>query len=60
MNGLRYISSKKSIREIIGERSDSQNLDIYEAIAGLYEEIDILSKEGESIKNALDSLREVE
>ena len=40
--GMKYLTPKKPLSEITREReeqNEAQNIDVYEAIAGLYEEI---------------------
>lgn len=41
-NGLKYLTPQKSISEIMRERAEQaeqQNVDLYEAVAGLFEEL---------------------
>lgn len=45
--GMQYLNPKKPLSEITREReekNEAQNIDVYEAIAGLYEEITALTK----------------
>ena len=43
MSKMRYLTPKKPLSEIVREReeqAESQNVNLYEAVAGLYEEIE--------------------
>lgn len=47
MSNINYLTPKKPLAEIAQERSaqaETQNIDIYEAIAGLYEELGAMAE----------------
>lgn len=47
MSNVSYLTPKKPLAEIAQERSaqaETQNIDIYEAIAGLYEELGAMAE----------------
>lgn len=52
-NPVNYLTPKKSLSQIARERAEAaeqQNIDVYEAIAGLYEEIAALTERVEQLE----------
>lgn len=52
-DSVNYLTPKKSISQIARERmeaAEQQNIDVYEAIAGLYEEVAALTGRMEQIE----------
>ena len=52
MSEMRYLTPKKPLSEIVREReeqAESQNVNLYEAVAGLYEEIANLAEQNAAL-----------
>lgn len=50
---VKYLTPKKSLSQIARERAElaeTQNIDVYEAIAGLYEEVAALTERVEQLE----------
>lgn len=53
MSKMRYLTPKKPLSEIVREReeqAESQNVNLYEAVAGLYEEIANLAEQNTALE----------
>lgn len=59
MENLKYLTPKKPLTEIIRERAEEaeqQNIDIYEAIAGLFEDMAALAVETAALAKRVNKL----
>jgi len=56
---MKYLTPKKPISEITRERAEQmekQNIDVYEALAGLYEEFAVIAEEHAALKKRITTL----
>ena len=59
MDNLKYLTPKKPLTEIIRERAEEaeqQNIDVYEAIAGLFEDMASLAAETAALTERVNKL----
>lgn len=59
MENLKYLTPKKPLTEIVRERAEEaeqQNIDIYEAIAGLFEDMASLAAETAALEERINKL----
>lgn len=59
MDNVKYLTPKKPLSEIARERAETaeqQNIDIYEAVAGLFEDMAALAKENASLAERVTKL----
>ncbi len=59
MSNVKYLTPKKGVSEIARERADqteAQNIDLYEAVAGLYETISDLTQQNAALEKRVTTL----
>lgn len=59
MDNVKYLTPKKPLSELARERAEAaeqQNIDIYEAIAGLFEDMEALTEENAALAERVTKL----